>query len=275
MSNLLQCRLHVLRFEFLLVISASQTTPSHVVDDFIVRALQLCRLGIRAKHDAAYEAGFLAIHALVSCTDKVMNNSPIEHALGGDVEQSRMEYQAAFLAQYLTAGTEGKDKRQLILYAARLHNLLGLATISLQLYTEAKIKEMFNATLSHFLYTRISQIHPFDTTSGRNAIYPENDLNETIDKIQRLGIKMSDSILHSLDKQETYASVAGMLTAKRRVRSSLATHLLFVERRRIARLKGETVNESMEPSYESKCQNTAVVSMFYLTHINRLCRHCR
>jgi N-terminal acetyltransferase B complex non-catalytic subunit len=247
----LQTRLNALRFRFLLDLSTSEPPPIDVLNAYVVDALRLCKDAEQSGHRAFYEAGFLVIHSLASHANRELHETTTRVPFGRTAEQSRLEYQAAVLCQRLKDAKDGKGQRRLVLYSTRLHMLLGFATLGFELYRHARIKEMLTDTLSHHLLTRISHIHPFETKSIP-TIDPNEELIGVIGKNEKMEVSMDGFLVPQNVKDYPYDSVVDMLGVKQALRSSLTKHLCIVERRRIARLKGEQIPEVLEQDLRSK-----------------------
>jgi N-terminal acetyltransferase B complex non-catalytic subunit len=234
-----------------MTISTPEPPQPDVLNTYIADAIQLCNDGAEKGHKAFFEAGFLAIHCLASYANRDLYKSATPSALGRGVEQCRMEYQAAIFSQRLKDAKEGKDQRRLILYSVRLHMLLGLATLGFELYRHARIKEMLTDTLSHHLLTGIALIHPFET-NGVPQVSPDEELAGVIGKSEKMEKTMNEYLSSNSPKDYPYDSVIDMLSFKNALRSSLTKHICVVQRRRIARLKGEQPAESLNLDLRSK-----------------------
>ncbi|KAF2280833.1 uncharacterized protein EI97DRAFT_9361 [Westerdykella ornata] len=263
-----QRRANVLRFQYLLTVWSTQTTDADVVEAFVASALKTCKAARGINNEVYYEAGFLAVQALSGYAQRVVSG---HHGLQKSSLASRMQYQAAVLAQRLTSGKQGKEQRKLLLYSVQLHVMLGLATIAFELYPHVRVKEMLTDTLSHSLLTRISHILPFESTGGGTKASADNELAHVIGKINKMEKTLSDLICKDKLEDFLYDSALGMLETRQSLLSSMTKHLCIMERRRIARLKGETIDESLELDLSSKSDYTNIRSI--TTKTKRLRRH--
>lgn len=260
----LQSQMNALKFRHLITIATSEPPESDVLDKFICDAIQLSNEGSQKGHKVFYDAGFLVIHSLASHANRESYNPATPGSLGRTVAQSRMEYQAAILAQRLKDTKEGKDQRRVVLYSARLHMMLGLASLGFELYKHAKVKEMLTDTLSHYLLAAISHNHPFETTTAPQA-FPDEELAAVVGKSEKMEKTLNDYLCSKSPQEYPYDSVVDMLDFKNALRSSLTKHLCVVQRRRIARFKGEQPAESL--NLDLRCKSSHIDSKHTLTFV--------
>jgi hypothetical protein len=165
-------------------------------------------------------------------------------------KNSRLLLQATMLARHIVEKDKDKQNRTLSLLAARLHLNLGLGTIAFRLYDHTKCKEMLLDTLSLYMLSRISQTHPFDA-KGYKGFSAEAELERVVGAIERMERK-TESYLATDIPSFKWDQVAETLDLKRGFASSLTKHLCVIERHRIARLKGESVDGL--PKLDFKCK---------------------
>jgi hypothetical protein len=186
------------------------------------------------------DVGCLVIYILLSVHfGFTCHNEPIE-----PLERRaniRILLQAAMFARHLVENDKEKQNRTFALLATRLHLSLGLGTIAFRLYRHVKCKEMLVDTLSPYLLSCISQTHPFEV-KGYGGFSADEELANVIGTIERME-KKTDSYLFKDIPSFVWDQATDTLAVKRKLGSSLTKHLCVVERRRIARLKGQSVND--------------------------------
>jgi N-terminal acetyltransferase B complex non-catalytic subunit len=116
----------------------------------------------------------------------------------------------------------------------------GFTAVAVDQYNHVRVKEILNDTLSHNLLTRISQVHPFDSKAMK--VYPDQELRNVVSTIDRMERKVDDFLYQDMQDVQ-YDQTFELLDFKRQLRSSLTKHLCIIERRRIARLKGEILDD--------------------------------
>ncbi|EDU45355.1 N-acetyltransferase B complex non catalytic protein [Pyrenophora tritici-repentis] len=183
--------------------------------------------------------GFIAIYCLLQLHRDAMCNKEPQHPLQ-TTRNSRLLLQAAMLARHLVACHKEKQDRTLSLLAARLHLNLGLGKCAFQLYRFTKSKEMLLYNLSVYVLSRISLAHPFGA-DGRGGFSAEEELENVIDSMNRMENKVQDTMIPDL-QSITWDKTIGLLRLKEKFRTSLSKLTCITERRRVARLKGESVD---------------------------------
>ncbi|RMZ73963.1 cytoskeleton organization [Pyrenophora seminiperda CCB06] len=178
--------------------------------------------------------GVIAIYVLLQLHRDAMFNL-VAHPLG-NTPNSRLLLQAAMLARHLVARDKENQDRTLALLAARLHLNLGLGKCAFQLYRLTKCKEMLLHTLSPYVLSRISLTHPF----GAENFSAEEELERVIDTMHRMENKIEDTMIPDL-RSITWDKTRGLVDLKQKFKSSLSKLICIAERRRVARLKGESV----------------------------------
>ncbi|KAH7401816.1 tRNA synthetases class I (M)-domain-containing protein [Phaeosphaeria sp. MPI-PUGE-AT-0046c] len=174
----------------------------------------------------------LNIHHRMICTDDLRN--PIVTKVN-----CRVLLQATMLARHLVEKDKDKQNRTFALLAARLHLNLGLGTVAFRLFRHTKCKEMLVDTLSPYMLSRISQTHPFDV-KGYGGFSADDELAKVVGTIERMERKTND-YLFTDTSSFLWDQATDTRELKRKLRSSLTKHLSVFERRRIARLRGESV----------------------------------
>lgn len=238
-----QCHIVWLKFQYLCIMLSP---PRHVtgVERFLKTA---ARTSYLFPDDP--ELGCLVIYMLLnlhhSMVQQYEGRSPLERRAN-----SRLLLQATMFARHLIDKDKDKENRTLSLLAARLHLNLGLGTIAFRLYSNTKCKEMLLDTLSPYMLSRISQTHPFEV-KGRGGFSADEELERTIGTIERMERK-TESFLATDVSSFKWDQATDTIGLKRKLASSLTKHLCVVERRRIARLKGEPVDGL--PNLDFKCK---------------------
>ncbi|KAH7391804.1 N-acetyltransferase B complex non catalytic subunit-domain-containing protein [Pyrenochaeta sp. MPI-SDFR-AT-0127] len=237
--------LNVLRFEYLLTISLHKMPAYAALENFIIKAIGACITCPKRP-----DSGILAVYALLHLHHQVIcqedGKVPFEVT-----PNSRILLQATMLARHLVALDKEKDNRTLCLLAARLHLNLGLGKCAFRLYNHAKCKEMLLDTLSPYILSRISMTHPFDV-KGYQGFSADEELERVIGTIERMERK-TDSFLFVDMSSFVWDQASDALKLKRKLKSSLTKHMCVTERRRIARLKGDSTENL--PRLEFKTYN--------------------
>ncbi|KAI4618609.1 hypothetical protein J4E80_005211 [Alternaria sp. BMP 0032] len=183
--------------------------------------------------------GFVAIYILLWIHEEAMRNEEPDHPFG-NTPNSRVLLQAAMLARHLVASDKEKQNRPLALLAARLHLNLGLGKSAFQLYSHTKCKEMLVHTLSPYVLSRISLTHPFGA-KGYQGFSAEEELGKAVGTMERMERKLNEAVCSDLQSLP-WDQAMELLAAKRDFKSSLTKHICNTESRRIARLKGEPID---------------------------------
>jgi hypothetical protein len=185
----------------------------------------------------------LVMHFNLTCREELA--SPLERK-----SNSRILLQVAMFARHLVENDKDKQNRTFALIATRLHLNLGLGTVAFRLYSHVKCKEMLVDTLSPYLLSRISQTHPFEV-KGYGGFSADEELAKVVGTIERMERK-TDSYLFKDIPSFVWDQATDTLAMKQRLGSSLTKHICVVERRRIARLKGEPLSALPTLSYKSE-----------------------
>jgi hypothetical protein len=194
------------------------------------------------------DIGYLGIYVLLNmhhrfvCVDEGL--SPLQTQLN-----SRILLQAAMFARHMVEKDKNKENRSFALFAARLHLNLGLGTIAFRLYRHAKCKEMLLDTLSPIILSRISQTHPFGM-KGHGGFSADEELANVLGTIERMERK-TDSYLLTDIPTFLWDQATDAMELKFTLNSSATKHLCGLERRRIARLKGESTESLLKLNIKS------------------------
>lgn len=214
------------------------------LETFITKAIGAC-ITCPKKPDG----GFLAIYSLLHLHYQVICQEQ-KTATFEATPNSRILLQATMLARHLVAQDKDKENRTLCLLAARLHLNLGLGKSAFQLYNHTKCKEMLLDTLSPYVLSKISLTHPFDV-KGYQGFSADEELEKVIGTIERMERK-TDSFLFVDMPSFIWDQASDALQLKRKLNSSLTKHLCITERRRIARLRGESVENLPRLDFKSE-----------------------
>jgi N-terminal acetyltransferase B complex non-catalytic subunit len=203
------------------------------------------------------DAGFVAIYSLLRLHHQIIcgeaDRMPFEVTVN-----SRILLQASMLARHLVARDKNKENRTFALLAARLHLNLGLGKDAFQLYQHAKCKEMLLDTLSPYILSRISMTHPFEV-KGYQGFSADEELAKVVSTIERMENKTDAYIFNDMPNFIS-DQVTDALDLKRRLKSSLTKHLCTAERRRMARLKGESTENIPLSDHEGKSPRSDTLS---------------
>lgn len=252
-SQWLEAEVNVLKFDYLLTVSACPVPSTAVLEDFVSNALKLYHLAAQLPGEN-YVAAYLAILGLL-------------HLHAKAPEPPRYLLQAAMLARHLLADDAGKQRRAMVLLSTRLHLNLGLGTIAFQQYTYARIKEMLHESVSWILLSRISQTHPFEV-QGPKGFSAEAEMSRVVGTIQRMENKTSDFLYTDL-QNFNYDKALELQDFKQKLRCSLTKHLCVIELRRAARLRGDPIDQAPSIHWSSKCSR-GVALYIRLLYIPRM-----
>lgn len=182
--------------------------------------------------------GFVGIYALLGLHHDAMRRDQSGHPFD-NTPNSRLLLQATMLSRYLVACDKEKQDRPRALLAARLHLNLGFGKCAFQIYSYTKCKEMLVHTLSPYVLSRISLTHPFGA-KGYQGFSAEEELGKAIGTMERMERK-TDEMMYSDLQALPWDQSMSLLHLKQKFRSSQTKHICNIERRRTARLKGESV----------------------------------
>lgn len=209
-------------------------------------------------YEPSSSAGFLAVYSLLRMHHVAMRYDESQHPFE-NTPNSRLLLQAAMLARHLVACDKEKQDRPRALLAARLHLNLGLGKSAFQMYNYTKCKEMLVHTISPYVLSRLSITHPFGA-KGYQGFSAEEELGKAIGTMERMESKTDDTIYPDL-KTIPWDQSIGLLSLKRKFKSSLTKHICNLERRRLARLKGESVDQLPVLDRQSKYNSSLSYSV--------------
>ncbi|XPT02151.1 hypothetical protein M3J09_011273 [Ascochyta lentis] len=162
---------------------------------------------------------------------------------------SRILLQAAMLVRAAVERDTEKENRPLALLATRLHLNLGLGRVAFQMWKHVKVKEMLLDTLSPYLLSRIAETHPFDV-KHHQGFSADKELKHVIDTIDRMS-KVQEGLIFRDIKRFHWDSAMDLISMNEKLTSSLTRHTSVLERRRIARLKGEPAGDLPDVDYRN------------------------
>jgi N-terminal acetyltransferase B complex non-catalytic subunit len=260
---------NVLTFTYLLTFSLPESPKPEALESLIAKATKLAHMA-----PENHEVGFLVVYALLNLHDTTVSEQSEEPKTSdGVVRNSRLLLQATMLTRALVERDAEKQNRKLGLISARLHLNLGLGKTAFRQWRHAKCKEMLVDTLSPYLLSRISQTHPFDVRDHQ-GFSADKELEYTINTIERMEDKQEELLFSSI-KRFLWDSAIDQLRFKGKLHSSLTKNVCAIERRRIARLKGEPAGDLPEIDYSSKfwLYCTYSVGLDHRTNFDRLPYH--
>ncbi|KAJ4984456.1 methionyl-tRNA synthetase [Stagonosporopsis vannaccii] len=162
---------------------------------------------------------------------------------------SRILLQAAMLVRAAVERDVEKENRPLALLATRLHLNLGLGRVAFQTWRHVKVKEMLVDTLSPYLLTRIALTQPFDV-KHHQGFSADKELKHVVDTINRMS-RVQEGLIFRDIKRFHWDSAFDLISMNDKLTSSLTKHSSILERRRIARLKGEPAGDLPDVKYRN------------------------
>ncbi|KAF2200016.1 hypothetical protein GQ43DRAFT_464360 [Delitschia confertaspora ATCC 74209] len=238
--------INVCKFDYLLTISCPQLPKQSTVEQFVCNSMRLYKIGRQLEHEWSQEAGCLALTGLLvlhhTRLRSVQDLVPV-----GELPNERILTQAALLVQHMTEGEVGKNNRPLVLLSTRLLLFCGFGTLAFDLYSHAKVKEILNDTCSHILLSHIAHSHPFDA-SGTKRMQPEAELVKVIRTMERMEDKVREILSTDISTFQ-FDQAFAMRDLKQSLRSSLTKHLCALQRRKIAHLKGEHMEDMLKEDF--------------------------
>lgn len=238
--------MNVLTFTYLLTFSLPEAPKSEALESMITKATKLAQMSPENS-----DVGFLVVYGLLSLHEKVASEQSEESTASSEtIRNSRLLLQATMLARALVERDTEKQNRKLALVSTRLHLNLGLGKTAFRQWRHAKCKEMLVDTLSPYLLSRISQTHPFDVRDHQ-GFSADKELEWVVNTIERMEDKQEELLFSSV-KRFLWDSAIDQLRFKKKLRASLTKNICAIERRRIARLKGEPAGDLPEIDYSSK-----------------------
>ncbi|KAH7077321.1 N-acetyltransferase B complex non catalytic subunit-domain-containing protein [Paraphoma chrysanthemicola] len=251
-----QAQLNVFKFRYLLAISRAKDTSRTSIEALFRDSVKLSWVWPDCS-----DLGFLTVYALTQLHDRFFCTNGSGDSLDS-TESSRLLLQAAMYVRHLVEKDKDKQNRTLWLLAARLHLNLGLGSIAFRLYTHTKCKEMLLDTLSPIMLSRISQTHPFDVKSY-GGFSADEELARSISNLERMEIKTNGHLLTDIPSF-AWDQAIDTLSLKRKLNGSLTKYICIAERRRIARLRGDSVENllKLEPRGFKNISNNVDAGVF-------------
>ncbi|KAH9860569.1 hypothetical protein J1614_011900 [Plenodomus biglobosus] len=229
-----QAELNIQKFDYLLTIAMPFSPTTQAMETLAAKAIRFCFM-----YPGATDGAFVAIYTLLHLHYEINNRE--ECIPSFEVAPStRILLQATMLAHHFAVRDREKENRTLSLLAARLHLNLGLGKVAFKLYSHSKLKEMLLDTLSPYVLSRISMTHPFEV-KGYQGFSADDELAKVLDTIDRMERK-TDTFLYTSLPSFIYDQFPDTLHLRRQLKSSLTRQLCITERRRIARLKGQSTD---------------------------------
>lgn len=236
----LRAEICILKFTYLISFSLSASRPStEVLGSLVERASKIGRI-LPKDPDP------------ITLTAYCLTNMHHQNATSNDAssQDPRLLIQAAMLVRAAVERDTEKENRTLALLATRLHLNLGLGRPAFQLWKHVKVKEMLVDTLSPYLLSRISQTHPFDIKHYQ-GFSADKELKHVINTIDRMS-KVQEGLIFRDIKRFLWDSAMDLISMNEKLTSSLTRYSAILERRRIARLKGEPAGDL--PDVTSRCK---------------------
>lgn len=165
-------------------------------------------------------------------------------------QNSRLLLQATILVRAAVDRDTEKENRSLALLATRLHLDMGLGRVAFQLWRHVKVKEMLVDTLSPYLLSRIALTQPFDV-KHHQGFSADKELKHVIDTIDRMS-RVQEGLIFRDIKRFHWDSAFDLISMNDKLSNSLTRHTAILERRRLARLKGEPAGDLPDVNYRSE-----------------------
>lgn len=247
----------VLKFTYLVAISLpTSSPPTETLESLIARASNISKI-LPKDPDPV----MLIAYCLTNLHHRI--------AESGDAsdQNSRILLQAAMLTRAAVERDTEKHNRPLALLATRLHLNLGLGTVAFQVWKHVKpsIKEMLVDTLSPYLLSRIALTQPFDV-KHHQGFSADKELKHVFDTVDRMS-KVQEGLIFRDIKRFHWDSAMDLISMNEKLTTSLTRHTSVLERRRMARLKGEPAGDLPDVKYRSKMLSRYTQTL-KLTHIS-------
>lgn len=227
----------VLKFTYLINISLSTSRPSkETLESLIERASKISQM-LPKDPDPI----MLISYCLTNLHHRNADSSETSN------QNSRILLQATMLIRTAVEQDTEKENRPLALLATRLHLNLGLGRVAFQLWRHVKVKEMLVDTLSPYLLARIAYTQPFDV-KHHQGFSADKELKHVVDTIDRMS-KVQEGLIFRDIKRFHWDSVMDLISMNEKLTSSLTRQTSILERRRIARLKGEPAGDLPDIHY--------------------------
>lgn len=175
---------------------------------------------------------------------------------------SRLFLQATMLVRTAVDHDTEKENRPLALLATRMHLNMGFGRAAFQLWKHVKVKEMLVDTLSPYLLSRIALTQPFDV-KHHQGFSADKELKHVIETIDRMS-RVQEGLIFRDIKRFHWDSAFDLISMNAKLTNSQTRHTAVLERRRIARLRGEPAGDLPDVNYRSK-KHRRPVSIMRLT----------
>ena len=229
----------VLKFTYLITVSLPEAQPSTETLELLLERATKISQSLPNDPDPI----MLAIYCLTNLHQRSAGSSD------SSAQNSRVLLQATMLARAAADRDTEKENRPLALLATRLHLNLGFGRIAFQLWKHVKVKEMLVDTLSPYLLSRSALTQPFDV-KHHQGFSADKELKHVIDTIDRMS-KVQENLIFRDVKRFHWDSAMDLISMNEKLTSSLTRHTAVLERRRLARLKGEPVNDLQDVDFRS------------------------
>ena len=262
LEDWLRAEICVLKFTYLISVSLSASQPpTEALSSLIKRASEI---GQKLPKDP--DPIILTAYCLTNMHHQNETSSSTSS------QDSRLLLQAAMLVRTSVERDTEKENRTLALLAARLHLNLGLGRPAFLLWKHVKVKEMLVDTLSPHLLSHISQTHPFDV-KHHQGFSADKELKHVINTIDRMS-KVQEGLIFRDIKRFLWDSAMDLISMNEKLTSSLTRHSSVLERRRIARLKGEPAGDlpnvtSRSKIYINRARTLQLTSVRYSGHLRQ------
>lgn len=220
--------INVLKLDYYLFVSL-ESTPNRIylLRAFVKNCLRLYKVSLSieitipvSERRPGDDAAMLAVMALLKL-----------HHLG----DSSVVFQCIAILEFLLA--DSKHNYDALLTLIRLYMNLGTGSLAIQLHSRLSVRNLQHATISWVLYTRISTIHPYastSTSSNQTPIDSSKNLSLAIDWHKSAEDLNSVSINRMLDNGQ-YSMLFDVLETDRSIKSGLAKFMFVAESHRIGR----------------------------------------
>ena len=240
MEDWMRAGICVLKFTYLIRVSlATGQVSTETLESLIERASKISQ-------DLPNDPD--PIMLIAYCLTKMHSQCTQTCELSG--QNSRLLLQATMLVRAAVDRDTEKENRPLALLATRLHLSLGLGRVAFQLWRHVKVKEMLVDTLTPYLLSRIAVTQPFDV-KHHQGFSADKELKHVIDTVDRM-IRVQEGLIFRDIKRFHWDSAFDLISMNDKLTSSLTRHTAVLERRRIARLKGEPAGDLPDVKYRSK-----------------------
>jgi N-terminal acetyltransferase B complex non-catalytic subunit len=143
--------------------------------------------------------------------------------------------QAAVLLEY--AWSHSKANSQIALMLTRLYSVLGCGSLAMRAYERLGVKQIQNATLSHYMFDGISTFHPHPFTSDDSSQQKSviEDLRDQ-QKIYRNAPKQISNKIWSSFEHNNYNTVFELEEVRKALAYNVSALMSVIEIRKVSRL---------------------------------------